>query len=102
MADAQALLFEDMYFDYIVSCECLEHVPRPPKMLANLYRCLKSKGGFILTTENYFNAVMLVWLKSWLTRQPFNSDPMSHFDIHRIRPFYRHLPTLLARPDSNA
>lgn len=85
VADAQALPFDDEYFDYAVSCECLEHVPKPLEMLLNLKRCLKRKGEFIITTENYFNAMILAWLKAWLEQEPFDSgsgvQPIENFFV---------------------
>jgi SAM-dependent methyltransferase len=73
VADAQNLPFENNYFDYIISCECLEHVEIPSEMMSNVARCLKPGGGFIVTTENYANGMILAWIKSWLTGEPFNS-----------------------------
>ncbi len=55
-SDAQNLPFEDNRFDFVVSCECLEHVPSPQKMIDELYRVVKKGGTVILTTENYSNA----------------------------------------------
>jgi hypothetical protein len=42
-------------------------------MIRESFRVLKKGGAFILTTENYFNAYFLVWLKCWLLRKPFDS-----------------------------
>jgi ubiquinone/menaquinone biosynthesis C-methylase UbiE len=71
--DAQALRFPDNYFDYIVSCECIEHIPRPQRMAQEVYRVLRPGGHFCITTENYLNGMLLAWAMSWLTGQPFNS-----------------------------
>ena len=73
LADAQALPFDDASFDYVISCECLEHVEKPAQMLSEVARCLTKNGGFIFTTENYFNGMILAWIKSWITGEPFNS-----------------------------
>ena len=72
-ANAQALLFSDASFDYVISCECLEHVETPREMVREIVRCLKPGGGFVVTTENYFNGMILAWIKAWLTRTPFSS-----------------------------
>jgi len=84
--DAQNLPFEDGAFDYVISCECLEHVLNPHAMVLSMARCLKVGGEFILTTENYFNGMILAWIKSWLTRQPFNSgsgaQPHENFFVY--------------------
>jgi SAM-dependent methyltransferase len=71
--DAQGLRFSDNYFDYVVSCECIEHVPRPRQMVRELYRVLKPGGHYCITTENYLNGMLLAWAKSLVTGQPFNS-----------------------------
>jgi ubiquinone/menaquinone biosynthesis C-methylase UbiE len=73
VGDAQSLPFGDSAFDLVVSCECLEHIPRPERMTLEIHRLLAKGGRFILTTENYFNGMLLGWLKCWLTRKPFNS-----------------------------
>lgn len=62
VGDAQALPFRTNTFDCIVSCECLEHVPSPQAMASEMYRTLGPGGHFILTTENYFNEMVLAWL----------------------------------------
>jgi len=71
--DAQALPYADDSFDILVSCECLEHVPNPSKMAREIARVLKPGGRFLLTTENYFNGMLLAWLMSWVRGQSFNS-----------------------------
>jgi len=71
--DAQALTFADETFDYIASCECLEHVPRPQGMASEIFRVLKPGGQFCLTTENYLNGMLIAWLHSWVTGRPFDS-----------------------------
>lgn len=71
--DAERLSFADGSFDYVVSCECMEHVPRPEQMAREIHRVLRAGGQFILTTENYFNGMILQWLKTWTTGAPFDS-----------------------------
>ncbi len=71
--DAQGLRFPNGFFDYVVSCECIEHVPRPQQMAQELCRVLKPGGHFCITTENYLNGMLLAWIKSWITGKPFNS-----------------------------
>ena len=73
VGDAQSLGFAKESFDIIVSCECLEHVPHPELMTKQIYRNLKPGGQFVLTTPNYCNGMLLAWIKSWLTKTPFNS-----------------------------
>jgi SAM-dependent methyltransferase len=90
VADAQNLPFDESSFDYVISCECLEHVDKPPIMMSNVARCLSPGGGFIITTENYFNGMILAWIKAWLTGKPFNSgsdvQPRENFFVFwRVR-----------------
>ncbi len=73
VADAEQLPFESGTFDYYISCETIEHVLHPPRMINEIYRVLRGAGSFVLTTENYFNAYLLVWLKCWLLKRPFES-----------------------------
>jgi ubiquinone biosynthesis O-methyltransferase len=85
VADAQALPFPDNSFDVLFSCECLEHVPEPRRMLSELHRVLKPGGVLILTTENYSNAMVLGWLMCIIRNEPFNSgtvvQPIEHFFV---------------------
>ena len=75
--------FSRAVFDYVISCECLEHVPHPETMAREMARVLKPGGKFILTTENYFNGMLLAWLHSSLKSEPFDSggslQPVEHF-----------------------
>jgi|SRR6476646_8502292 len=83
VADAQSLPFDSNFFDLVVSCECLEHVPVPQLALNEISRVLKPSGKLVLTTENYSNAMLLYWLACWLRKEPFNSgeqvQPIEHF-----------------------
>jgi glycosyltransferase involved in cell wall biosynthesis/SAM-dependent methyltransferase len=71
--DAESLPFPSATFDLVISCECLEHVLRPEKMAAEISRVLRPRGRFILTTENYFNGMLVAWLYCWATKTPFDS-----------------------------
>ena len=71
--DAENLRLPDRAFDQVISCECLEHVPHPAKMAREIWRVLKPEGRFILTTENYFNGMVLGWMVSWWRNKPFDS-----------------------------
>lgn len=71
--NAESLSFSDNEFDFYISCETLEHVLHPESMITEVNRVLKKGGTFIVTTENYLNAYLLVWLKCWIKKQPFES-----------------------------
>lgn len=71
--DAENLQLPERTFDQVISCECLEHVPHPAKMAGEICRVLKPGGRFILTTENYFNGMLLAWLDAWWRKKEFDS-----------------------------
>jgi ubiquinone/menaquinone biosynthesis C-methylase UbiE len=71
--DASALSFGDASFDTVISCECIEHVLDPAVMAREIYRVLRPRGKFYLTTENYFNGMILMWLKAWITGVPIDT-----------------------------
>jgi ubiquinone/menaquinone biosynthesis C-methylase UbiE len=71
--DAEKLTFPVASFDYVISCECLEHVPDPLAMASEIHRVLKPSGHFILTTENYFNAMVLSWIVAWWRKKEYDS-----------------------------
>jgi ubiquinone/menaquinone biosynthesis C-methylase UbiE len=85
VGDAQVLPHAAQSFDWIVSCECMEHVPSPEAMAREVYRLLRPEGRFVLTTENYFNGMVLGWLHCWIKGVPFNSgsglQPTEHFFV---------------------
>lgn len=84
--DAEQLAFPDNAFDYTLSCEVLEHVPNPKKMLAELYRVTRPGGRCLVTTESYLNGMLLAWAKSYITGKPFNSgsgvQPRENFFLY--------------------
>jgi ubiquinone/menaquinone biosynthesis C-methylase UbiE len=57
--DAHALPFPDDYFDLIVSCETIEHLPMPEKGVSEFHRVTRPGGSLFLTTPNYFNLMGL-------------------------------------------
>ncbi len=71
--NAEKLSFNDSDFDMVISCETMEHVFNPQVMATEMYRILKPGCRFILTTENYFNGLILSWIQSWIFKKPFNS-----------------------------
>ena len=104
--DAEELSFADSSFDYVVSCECLEHVPRPERMAREIHRILKPGGQFILTTENYFNGMLLLWLKTWTFGTPFDSgsgvQPHENFFLFwRVRRILERAGLKVERTESN-
>lgn len=83
VGDAQNINLPDNSYDIIVSCECLEHIPEPQKMVSEIYRLLKPGGLVVLTTENYFNAYLYYRTYLNLRKIPFDSgsgvQPIENF-----------------------
>lgn len=83
VGDAQNISLPDNSFDIIVSCECLEHIPVPQKMVSEIFRLLKPGGMVVLTTENYFNAYAYHRLYLQMRGRPFDSgsgvQPLENF-----------------------
>jgi ubiquinone/menaquinone biosynthesis C-methylase UbiE len=83
VGDAQNISLPDNSYDIIVSCECLEHVPEPQKMINEIFRLLKPGGKVVLTTENYFNAYAYYRVYLKLIGKPFDSgsgvQPLENF-----------------------
>lgn len=104
--NAEELSFEDETFDIIISCETMEHVLHPAVMAKEMNRVLKKGGIFILTTENYFNGMILMWLKTWITGKPFDSgsglQPQENFfTFFHIRSYFRKAGMDLTHTESN-
>jgi ubiquinone/menaquinone biosynthesis C-methylase UbiE len=105
VSDAQSLAFADNSFDWIVSCECLEHVPQPRKMAAEMFRVLKSGGRFCLTTENYLNGMLLAWLQCYVSGRPFNSgsgvQPLEQFFVFpQVKGYLKQAGLVVERTES--
>lgn len=71
VADAQHLPHPDGAFDVVVSCETIEHLPRPDQGVRELARVLRPGGRLLLTTPNYLNAMGLYRAYRRLSGQPF-------------------------------
>lgn len=50
VGSAYELPFPDASFDHVASCEVIEHVQYPEKMISEAYRVLKPGGHLVLTT----------------------------------------------------
>lgn len=95
VGDAQNMYFDDNSFDIIVSCECLEHVPVPQKMVNEIFRVLKPGGIVVLTTENYFNAYAYFRLYMMMRGKKFDSgsgvQPIENFFFYwQVANMFKH------------
>jgi len=59
VADAQALAYANSTFDTVISCETIEHLPRPRTALAEFARVLKRGGRLFVTSPNYLGPLGL-------------------------------------------
>ncbi len=66
VADARKLPFKNKLFDTVICVEALEHIPDNSKAVAEVKRCLKDKGTFIVlqdTDSPVFNFIWFFWTK---------------------------------------
>jgi ubiquinone/menaquinone biosynthesis C-methylase UbiE len=87
--DAHALPFPDAFFDIVISCETIEHLPDPLKGVREFHRVTRPGGVLFLTTPNYLNFMGLYEIYAKV-RHP-DRVPDQPFD--RIQLFFqtRHL-----------
>jgi 2-polyprenyl-3-methyl-5-hydroxy-6-metoxy-1,4-benzoquinol methylase len=88
VADAQENGLPPASFDLVISCECLEHVPQPPRMAAELRRICKTDGRCLVTTPSYLNGMLIAWGWSLMRRRPINTgagvQPIENFFLYWI------------------
>lgn len=72
VADIQNLRWPDGYFDSVFSFETIEHVPDPPRAVAELGRVLKPGGRLFLTTPNYLGVFGAYRSYCWLRGKRFD------------------------------
>ena len=73
VGDAQDTKLPNDAFDVVISCECMEHVPEPKRMMGELSRILKPGGRLLLTTPSQLNAQLLGWVHAWWKKAEYNS-----------------------------
>ena len=85
---AEALPFNDSFFDIIIASEVIEHIAQPLVCLSEIHRVLKSNGTLILTTPSKYNYVKLIGkiipraLKRSLRRLVYSITPGEDKDPH--------------------
>jgi ubiquinone/menaquinone biosynthesis C-methylase UbiE len=60
-ADATSLPFDDGSFDFVYCAHVLEHVSDPPKVVEEIYRVLKNKGGIFIAVPNKYRILPMYW-----------------------------------------
>lgn len=88
-ADAHHLPFADSAFDYVISCETIEHLTDPLTALQEMARVCKSGGMLYLTTPNYLNLMGLYLVYDAILKKDRHyptSQPIDHrWLVPRVR-----------------
>lgn len=92
--DIQKLSFDNNTFDTIISCETIEHVPRPHSALRELYRVLKPEGRLVLTCPNYFNLFGVWCLYRKLIGKPYTEGGQPYVNYILLPGIYFRLKRL--------
>jgi len=88
--DAHSLPFPDDYFDLVISCETIEHLPSPELGLREFYRVTRPRGMLFLTTPNYLNMMGLYEIYSKI-RHPGRRNSDQPYDRFQFFFQTRHL-----------
>lgn len=92
VGDLQALGHPDASFDTVISCETIEHLPRPRTALAEMARVLKPGGRLFLTTPNYMGPLGLYRLYARLCGRPYTEEgqPINRFTLLPLTVLWLH------------
>ena len=88
-ADAHRLPFADATFDFIVSCETVEHLTDPSLALGEMARVCRPGGLLYLTTPNYLNLMGLYLLYDAFRGRDRRSAATQPLDHHWVFPQVR-------------
>ena len=80
-ADAHHLPFANGVFDFVISCETIEHLTDPSAALQEMSRVCKPGGLLYLTTPNYLNLMGLYLVYDAILRKDRHSpstQPLDH------------------------
>jgi ubiquinone/menaquinone biosynthesis C-methylase UbiE len=89
VSDAHVLPFKDKTFDVIISCEVLEHVVNPDKVVKEMKRVLTNDGIVIIEIDSGSFLFKIVW--HWWTnmRKGVWRDSHIHpFNIHMLEDLF--------------
>lgn len=82
VGDATDCTLSSRSYDLVVSCDVLEHVEEPKKLVSEAYRLLKPGGIFFFHTfdRNFISYLIVIKLVEWLVRNtPKNMHILSMF-----------------------
>jgi 2-polyprenyl-3-methyl-5-hydroxy-6-metoxy-1,4-benzoquinol methylase len=74
VGDIQAMAHGTGTFDTVISCETVEHLPDPPRAVAEMGRVLKPGGRLFLTTPNYFGITGLYRIYLRAVGRPYTEE----------------------------
>jgi len=94
-ADAQALAFDDNYFDQLVCQFGLMFVPDKAMALAEAYRVLKPGGSLLLNTWHRLENNPAFYIADQIVSEYFPTDPPLFFHIPFSMPEPRELTSLV-------
>ncbi|HWR13916.1 MAG TPA: class I SAM-dependent methyltransferase [Terriglobales bacterium] len=103
VTDMQSIAHSDSSFDYVVSCDTIEHVPDPRRGVSELARVLRPGGKLFLTTPNYLNLMGLYRGYMRLKGTPFTEtgQPINHLVmLPRTLRWIRHAGLRVLRHES--
>jgi SAM-dependent methyltransferase len=92
--DIQALSFSAAYFDLVISCETIEHIPDPHRALEEIFRVLKPGGVFILTCPSYFNLFGLWCLYRKVIGKPYTEGGQPYVNYIQFPSIFGKLKSL--------
>ena len=72
--DIQQIRHPDRSFDWVISCETIEHVPQPRTAIFELARILKPGGLLMLTHPNYFSTFGIYRVSLFLRGRKFEEE----------------------------
>ena len=90
-ADAHHLPFADTVFDFVISCETIEHLTYPIAALREMARVCKPGGLLYLTTPNYLNLMGLYLVYDALLKKDRHSPATQPIDHSWLFPTVRRI-----------
>jgi ubiquinone/menaquinone biosynthesis C-methylase UbiE len=90
-ADAHYLPFTNGVFDYVISCETIEHLAEPSTAVSEMARVCKPGGLLYLTTPNYLNLMGLYLVYDAILKKNRRSATTQPLDRRWLFPQIRRL-----------